>query len=141
VVRFPDGGAACVALAETTPQSMTVGGVGFAGVALRYVRAHADLNDLSGLGVAHVDGVADFAEPTTFRLRRDLAGCVRLTTGAGVTLKKEWLGGVRRIDALALSGDWVDVTKACGSCDIPAGVVREWAGRNERTLVDFRLSR
>ncbi len=140
-VRFPDGGVACVAVAETTPKSMTVGGVDFAGVALRYARAHADLNDLSGLGVAHVGGVADFVEPTTFRLRRDLAGCVRLTTGAGVTLNKEWLGGARRIDALALSGDWVDVTKACGSNDIPAGVVREWAGRNERTLVDFRLSR
>ncbi len=140
-IRFPDGGAACVAPAETTPKTMTVAGVDIDGVGLRYARLSSDRSEVCGLGVTRVAGIVDFAEPTAFRLARAAEGGLRVTTAAGVTLSTEWIGGAaRRIEALALSGDWVDVTRACGAGVIPGGVVREWALRNERTLVDFRVA-
>ena len=141
-IRFPDGSAACVAPAETTPRTMSLDGVAVEGVGLRYARLDSDRSDVSGLGVTRVEGLVDFAEPTTFRLTREAGGSARLTTGTGATLSTDWLGGAaRRIDVRALSGDWVDVTQTCGPSAIPVDVVQTWARRTERTLVDFRVSR
>jgi hypothetical protein len=64
------------------------------------------------------------------------------TTDVGVALTAEWLGGpARRIEALALGGEWRDVTGDCWDYVIPPEVVRRWSRQNERSLVTFRLSR
>lgn len=140
-VKMPDGGTACVAPAETTPKKLTVGGIEVEGSELRYARLQSDLSDVCGLGVIHVAGIAEFCEPGIFRLTREADGSSRVTTNTGVSLTVDWLGGAaRRIEARTLNGDWADVTESCGATTIPAGVVREWSQRNERTLIDFRLA-
>ncbi|HRF47411.1 MAG TPA: DUF2264 domain-containing protein [Anaerolineales bacterium] len=141
-IRFPDGGAAWLALAETLPTTTTVAEVAIDGIGLRYARVSADRGDVCGLGVTRVAGIAEFAEPTAFRLRRAAEGSVRVATATGVALSPDWLGGAaHRVEVLTLSDDWVDVTRDCGASAISGAVVRHWAERHERTLVDFRVSR
>ncbi len=141
LVHLPDGGAAGVALAETTPPTMAVGGVVVEGAGLRYARVQPERSGVCGLGVTRVAGVVEFSAPATFRLTREPDGRARLTTNAGAALAADWLGApIRRIEARPLTGAWVEVTDECGAAAIPAGLVRAWAARTERTLVEFRLS-
>ncbi|MGQ0603656.1 MAG: DUF2264 domain-containing protein [Anaerolineales bacterium] len=140
-IKLPDGGTACVVPAETTPKKLTVGGIDVEGAGMRYARVQPDLSDVCGLGVTHVAGIVEFSEPGTFRLTREADGSSRLTTNTGVSLTTDWLGGAARcIEAHTLNGDWADVTERCGATTIPTDVVREWSQRNERTLIDFRLT-
>jgi hypothetical protein len=64
-----------------------------------------------------------------------------VTTNTGFSLNDQWLSGpVRRIDALTLDKQWQDVTAQSKQDSIPAQLVQEWSERNQRTLVDFRIS-
>jgi len=91
--------------------------------------------------VTHISGITTFSEPGTFRIKRTPDGMIRITTNTGVSFADQWLGGsVKRIEVLTLDHQWLDVTAQCQHDSIPLEVVREWQGRNQRTLVDFRIN-
>jgi hypothetical protein len=140
-IRLPNGKAALVAPGETTPKHVTLNGVEAEGRDMRYVQASKDLNEICGLGVTHISGLATFIEPATFRLRRTPDGTIRVTTDTGFSLTEQWLGGqAPRIEAMSLDHQWMDVTANCQSGSVPDPVVKDWSDRNQRTLVDFRIS-
>jgi hypothetical protein len=140
-VTLPDGKVALVAPGETTPNHATVNGLDIEGIDIRYVQVSNDANEISGLGVTHLTGIATFDKPATFRLQRLADGSIRVTTNTGISLNDQWLnGGVRQIEALSLDKQWQDVTAHCQSGSIPTELVRKWSDRNQRTLVDFRVS-
>ena len=96
---------------------------------MRYVQVSRDLNEISGLGVTILSGLATFLEPATFRLKRTPEGMIRVTTNTGFSLTDQWLGGQARcIEALTLDHQWLDVTANCQSGSVPAssspGMVR-----------------
>ena len=140
-VTLPDGEMAFVAAGETVPTTVTLGRIKFGGAGVRYARLKPDLSEACGLGLTRVAGMASFSGPATFRLTREAGHTARVTTDAGLWLEAEWLGGAaRRIEVRTLEDDWIDVTGRCEPNAIPVELVREWSGRNERTLVDFRVS-
>lgn len=139
-IRLPDGKLAMVAPGETTPKHTTVHGMDVAGIRVRYVQVSKDLNELCGLGITHLAGLATFSEPATFRLKRTPAGEVRVTTNTGLSIMEQWLNGrARCVEALTLDNQWLDVTADCDSASIPTQLVKQWSDRNQRTLVDFRI--
>jgi hypothetical protein len=108
---------------------------------MRYVQVTGDLNEISGLGVTQISEIATFLEPGTFRLKRTSDGTARVTTDTGFSLTDQWLRGpVRRIEAQTLNNQWLDVTANCQSGAVPLPLVQEWSDRNQRTLVEFRIS-
>jgi hypothetical protein len=108
---------------------------------MRFVQVTRDLNEICGLGVTDISGLATFVEPATFRLKRTSDGTLRVTTDTGFSLADQWLGGhVRRVEAMTLDHQWMDVTANCQSGSVPLQVVQEWSDRNQRTLVDFRIN-
>ncbi len=140
-VTLPDGSLALVAPGETTPKRATIHGLEIEGISLRYVQVSNDSNQIAGLGVTHIQGIAFFEKPATFRLKRTSEGKIRVTTNTGISLKDQWLNGqVGCIEALTLDNQWLDVTAQCQSGSIPTQLVQEWSDRNQRTLVDFRIS-
>ncbi len=140
-VSLPDGRSALVAPGETAPKRATVNGLEVEGNHLRYVQVSKDLNEICGLGLMHIADVATFHEPATFRLKRISNSTIRMTTDTGFSLTDQWLDGEARcIEALTLDNQWLDVTAQCQGSSIPLQVVQEWSDRNQRTLVDFRIS-
>jgi hypothetical protein len=139
-LTLPDGSSALVAPGETTPRQARIHGLDVKGSSLRYVRVSDDSNEISGLGVTHIAGIATFDKPATFRLERNLENTIRLTTNTGISLTAEWLNREpRSIEALTTGGQWLDVTAYCQSGAIPTQLVQEWSDRNQRTLVNFRI--
>jgi hypothetical protein len=140
-VTLPDGSLALVAPGETTPKRATIHGLEVEGISLRYVQVSNDLNEISGLGATHIRGIASFDKPATFRLKRTSEDKIRVTTNSGISLNDQWLKGPAGcIEALTLDNQWLDVTAQCQSGSIPTQLVQEWSDRNQRTLVDFRIS-
>jgi hypothetical protein len=140
-LTLPDGAAAFVALGDVPPGATTLHGIAVEGEGMRYARLAQDHHDLCGLGVTQVAGIVAFSTPATFHLRRNADGSVHLTTNVAASPVTGWLGGpIRRVEVLALNGEWKDVTQHCEGNAIPAKLVREWSGRNERTLVEFRVN-
>ena len=140
-VCLPNQRTAMIAPSETTPKHATIQGIDVEGIQMRYVQVAKDLNEVCGLGLTQISGVATFFEPAAFRLKRTANDGARLTTNTGVSLTSQWLNGdVRCIEALSLDNQWLDVTDQCESGSIPNRLVREWSDRNQRTLVDFRIS-
>jgi hypothetical protein len=140
-VSLPDGKMAMVAPGETTPRQTAVHGIDIGGVRVRYIQMSQDWNEICGLGPTHLAGLATFSEPATFRLKRTPGSGVRVTTNTGLSLSEQWLNGqARRVEALTLDGQWLDVTADCESAAIPTRLVKAWSDRNQRTLVDFRIS-
>jgi hypothetical protein len=140
-ISLPDESTALVAPGETTPKHVSVHGVEVEGIHLRYVRMSKDLSEIDGLGLTQISGVATFSEPAAFRLQRISQGQVRLTSNTGISLTKEWLHrDARCVEALSVDNQWLDVTDQCQAGSIPAGLVKEWSDRNQRTLVDFRIT-
>ena len=130
-----------VAPGETTPKRATLNGIEIEGKHMRYVQMTTDLNEVCGLGLAQISGLAIFSEPGTFHLKRTPDGTIRVTTNTGISLTDQWLGRpARRIEALTLDNQWRDVTEYCQHGSIPVEVVQEWTERNQRTLVDFRVN-
>ena len=140
-VSLPDGRLALVAPGETTPKRATLHGVEVEGTFIRYFQMTPNLNEVCGLGLTHISGVATFDNSAAFRLRRSSNGEFLVTTNTGISLTAQWLGGqARRIEALTLDNLWLDITTQCQRSSIPHHVVQEWSERNQRTLVDFRVS-
>jgi hypothetical protein len=140
-VHLPNGGLALVAPGETTPKHVSINGMEVEGGPMRYVHMTKDLNEVCGLGIAQLSGLASFDEPATFRLNRISENTIRLTTNSGVSLGDLWLrGDVRCVEALNLDNQWIDVTASCSPDSVPSQLVQEWSERNQRTLVDFRIS-
>ena len=140
-IRFADGRSAAVAPGETMPKHVTVNGIEAEGKGIRTVEVSKDLNEISGLGVTNLSGLATFIDPATFRLKRTPDGTIRMTTDTGFSLTDQWLGGKARcIEALTLDQEWMDVTANCQSGSVPGQVLQEWSERNQRTLVEFRIT-
>jgi hypothetical protein len=140
-ITLPDDGIALVAPGETTPKHVTLNGVDIEGPNMRYIQMKKDLNEVYGLGVTHIAGLANFYEPATFRLNRLTNGTIQVMTNTGISLLDHWLDGqARYIEALTLDNQWLDITTQCQGSSIPHHVVQEWSERNQRTLVDFRVS-
>jgi hypothetical protein len=140
-VSLPDGRVAFVALGETRPNRITIQGIDMEGARLRYAQMTTDLNELCGLGVTQMAGIARFSAPATFRLKRQPNGSIRVTTNTGISLADQWLrGGVHCIEVKAPDQQWVDVTTLCSNGSIPPEVVQEWSDRSQRTLVEFRIN-
>ena len=139
-VFFPDGERALVALGAEPPRTVTLGGLDIAGDGVRCVRVKRESGEVCGLNLTQVIGVAKLSAPGTLRLVRE-AGGARVTTDVGVALSAEWLGGTaRRVEAKSLDGEWVNVSERHANNTISPELVNEWSRRNERTLVEFRLS-
>src|SRR5215213_7917149 len=83
-VTLPDGKAALVAPGETTPRRATIHGLEVEGMGLRYVQVSGDANQICGLGVTHIQGIASFGQPATFRLQRSSGDSIRMTTDTGI---------------------------------------------------------
>lgn len=140
-ISLPDRGMALVAPGETTPKQVTVNGMDVEGARLRYVQVSQDWNEISGLGVTHLSGLATFSEPAVFRLKRLSEKIIYLTTNTGISFTEEWLkGSARCMEAKTLNKEWHDVTNRCQSNSIPLPLVQEWSARNQRTLADFRIT-
>ena len=140
-LTLPDGSLAMVAPGETTPRQTTVHGLEIHGSGIRFVQVSNDSSEISGLGVTRIAETVSFDQPATFRLRRASEGTIRVTTNTGLSLAQPWLNGkARRIEALTLDKQWLDVTAHCQTGSIPTQVVQEWSDRNQRTLADFRIN-
>jgi hypothetical protein len=132
---------ALVAPGETTPKRVTVNGLDVEGSSIRYVQVAEDLNEISGLGLVHLSGIASFDKPATFRLQRTSENTIRVTTNTGVLLTTQWLGRkARHVEASTLDNRWLDITTDCASGSIPTRLVQEWSDRNQRMLAEFRIS-
>jgi len=140
-VSLPDGTVAIIAPGETTPKRVSLNGLEVEGTHLRYVQASKDLNEICGLGVTHLAGLATFDEPATFRLKRSSNGTVHARTNTGLSFTDQWLGGPARcIEVKTLDERWQDLTAQCQGSSLPLRLVQEWSERNQRTLVDFRIN-
>jgi hypothetical protein len=140
-ISLPDGRSAFVAPGETTPKRVTVNGIEVEGSQMRYIQMSEDLNDICGLGLTHIAEITTFHEPATFRLKRTPNGAIRVTTNTGFSLADQWLGSdIRSIEVMTLDNQWIDVTTQCQHASVPLQVVHEWSDRNQRTLVDLRIS-
>jgi hypothetical protein len=140
-INLSNQGMALVAPGETTPKRVTVNGIDVEGIRLRYVQVSKDWDEIRGLGVTHLSGLAAFSEPATFHLRRTSKKIIHLTTNTGVSLTEEWLKGAARcMETKTLNNEWHDVTDRCQPNSIPPQLVQEWSARNQRTLVDFRIT-
>jgi hypothetical protein len=140
-VTLPDGARAFVAVGDQLPASVTLDGVAFGGPALRHVYVSAGLEQVAGVGLLEAAGVVQCEAPASVSLAR-AAGAVSGMTDAGLSLAEAWLGGPARASALrGLDGAWHDVTACCDNTHLPGRLVREWAERTQRGLVEFRMER
>ena len=140
-ISLPDGRSALVAPGETTPKRAKVNGVEVEGPAIRYIQASKDSDEVCGLGLTHITGLASFDKPSTFRIKRSSNNSVHVTTDAGFSLNEGWLqGSTRSMEALSLDNQWLDITAYCEQSSVPHQVVQEWSERNQRTLVEFRIN-
>lgn len=140
-INLPDGRTALVAAGESTPRHVTINGIDFDGKQLRYIQVTKDLNEICGLGIKHIAGIASFSGPATFRIKRAVDNAIHVTTNTGISFTDSWLRGQgHKIEANTLDHCWVDVTALCQNGSIPLEVVQEWSDHNQRTLVDFRMS-
>jgi hypothetical protein len=140
-VSLPDHSLAFVAPGETTPKHARIHGVDIEGASLRYVRVSKDLNEIDGLGLTQIAGIAVMAEPATLRLERMLNGQVQVTIDTGISLSGTWLReDARCVEVMSLDHQWQDVTGHCHVGSIPTQLVKEWSERNQRALVHFRIT-
>jgi hypothetical protein len=137
-VQLGPGEAAFVAAGQHRPARAEPGGLIFEGPGLRYARAAAHGGELCGLGVARVAGAITFEQPATFRLRREAPGLARIWTDAGLRLDPGWLGGEpRRVAAIGLEGQAIDLSADCPAGAISQAVVARCAAELEREVIEF----
>ena len=140
-VNLPDGRSAVVAPGETTPQQVIVNGLELEGKRLRYVQISEDMSEISGLGATHIAGVVDFYEPAIFRLQRSANGTIHISTNTGFSLTEQWIKNqFQRVEVMTLDHQWMDITAQCQPNSVAQQLVNEWSDRNQRTLVNFRIS-
>jgi hypothetical protein len=140
-VTLPDGRSTFVAPGETAPQQIKLNEIELEGTKVRYVQVAVDLNEICGLGITRIAGIAEFCVPARFRIRRQANGTIHVTTDAGISLTEPWLHEkIRCVEAMTLDHQWVDVSEHCLEGVIPHGLVQAWSDHNQRTLVEFRIS-
>jgi hypothetical protein len=140
-VTLPDREMAWIALGDETPGLVEAAGVTAEGVGLRLLRVTPGAGRICGVGILSVTGVARLAAPGVLDLLRQPGGAIHVKTEAGVSLAEAWLGGgIRRAEVLTPGGEWADVSSQCRQTEIPAALVQEWAHRNQRRLIEFRLT-
>jgi hypothetical protein len=138
--NLPDDEMIIAPLGFETVDVLLIGHLEVRGTSLRCVRIKRDASEICGMNISEVNGVVQLCEPATIQLKRGLNGQAYLSTSSGLTLAEGWLGGSpRRVEAKTLAGEWEDVSRRCAGGEIPASLVAEWARRNERTLIEFRV--
>jgi hypothetical protein len=141
-VTWPDGDTAWAALGETPPRHVELAGVAAEGEGLRCLRLSRDAQRICGFGLLRLGGIATLEAPGVLELAREADGAVTVKTDVGLSLAEAWLGGaIRRAETLTRAGEWIDVSDRCREASLPGSLVKEWAERNQRNLVEFRLSR
>lgn len=150
-VTFADGERAFVSLANEPPTRILLSSaqrerenapIEIHGERIRCVRIRANAQSVCAIGVSHIAGICEAEAPGTFQLGWLGDGTGHVTTNIGLQVAAHWFGGnVQRVQVRTLDEAWVDVTEKCSKNMLPTALVREWAERNERTLVEFRLSR
>lgn len=149
-LAFSDGSAAFVSLANVLPTEIEIAGRTVTGEEIRHVRINAEASEVIGRGVTSVAGICELERSGTVRVSRETArlaeniesNVTRLLTNAGIAVNAEWTNGTAtQVHVRALGGEWVDVTERCRGNAVPHPLVREWSKRNERALVEFRLTR
>lgn len=139
-VNLGDEEQAIVALGDELPPRVRLGEFNVVGRDLRYVRVQSNGAEFSGSGVTEIEGVARFAAPAIFSLRRGEGGAILMSTNVGVELDPHWLQGtIRKIEARKPDGEWVDTGKAETPKTIPPELVAEWSERTGLQLVEFRV--
>ena len=140
-VTLPDGKLALVAPGETTLKDATIHRTAVHGPAIRYVQMSPDLDEICGLGLTHIAGIASFSESASFRFKRTPDREIHLTTNTGVDLNENWIGvPARLVEVKDLQDRWLDVTERCHNGSIPVEEVNVWKQRNQRSLVEFRIN-
>ncbi len=140
-ITLPDGEEAFAALGDALPGVASLGGIAFEGDGLRCVRVSRGAERICGLGLRRAAGIVSLSAPGTLCLRRAADKTLHVTTSAGLSLSEAWAGGpIRRAEALALGGEWADVTSECQGTTLPSELVQRWSHQNERSLIQFRLS-
>jgi hypothetical protein len=135
------GRSAFISPGETAPKQITFNGIELEGMKFRYAQMTDDLNEICGLGITRIAGLAEFSAPATFRLRRHENGSLHVTTNAGISITDQWMQQtIRCVEAMTIDHQWIDVTKRCSSDSIPSELVQEWSERNNRKLVEFRIN-
>jgi hypothetical protein len=90
------------------------------GEGMRCLRIGRDATYVCGLGVSNLSGIVSLTNPGTLRLIRNEDRTVLVTTDAGLSLTRDWLGGTaQRIEVLTLDDEWMDVTHKCHDNNIP----------------------
>lgn len=141
-LTLPDGESAYVSLANELPSIINIENHAIQGEGIRCVRVNPASGYVLGMGITRITGICELDSSGTFQLKRESDGVFRVTTNAGFRLAAEWLRGTAsKIESQALDSTWLDVTDACTENHVPQGVVQEWAKRNDRTLIEFRLTR
>jgi hypothetical protein len=108
---------------------------------MRCLRIGRDANYVCGLGVSNLSGIVSLTNPGTLRLIRNEDRTVLVTTDAGLSLTRDWLGGTaQRIEVLTLDDEWMDVTNKCHDNNIPPELVQACSQAQERVLVQFGLT-
>lgn len=140
-VHLPDGSTSLVAPGQSRIDYTRVEEIEVRGEPLRYVRLSRDRDEVAGMGVTQVSGVADFEGPATFALRRISPAEVHLATSTGVFLSGEWLGqDARSIQARGRNDQWLDVSRRCNAAEIPTELVKDLANCYQRSLVELRIT-
>jgi hypothetical protein len=138
---LPNGELVYVGLGEEAASSLLLGDFNISGANLRLVHLRPDGGELCGMGIREVDGIVNLSSPGAIHILRRASGEALVTTDTGLALSDGWLGGVpQRVEVQALDGRWIDVTSKCAGASIPAELVREWSGVNERTSIVFRIT-
>ena len=140
-VTFPDNERAYISLSDAPPAQIELNGVTASGATLRCVWLNSDSGSIIAIGATTLAGICTLDADGTVQLKRT-DNSASIITSTGLRVNEKWFGGVAsKVEARTLDDSWVDVTNACEKNQLPAALVREWSKRNERTLVEFRVTR
>lgn len=139
-VKLPNDERAYISLANELCTQIQIGGDTLTGDAIRFARVSA--GHVVTDGVTNFPGVFELNTAGIVELARENENTVRVLTNTGIKVSEQFLGGMSQcIQGRALDGTWVDLDGRTLNNIIPNSVVKEWTKRNERTLVEFRLTR
>jgi hypothetical protein len=140
-VSLPNGEIAYVSLGDHPDRMVRLGEFTLEGSDMRLARLKPDGSSLCALNIQRAVGIAKLESPGTLALHRDGPDEASLATDTGLTISEAWLGSrIQRVEVQELGGDWTDITEKCSGGAISHELVQEWSARNERSLVQFRIS-
>ncbi len=140
-LTLPDGELAYVDLRDAPANSVRLGDFLLEGTELRLARLRPDGSQLCAVNLLRAGGLLELERPATLQLRRDKDNQIDLITDAGLALAPAVLDTMPcRIQVQTTGGELIDVTGECRQAAIPDAVVQNWSGRNERSLIHFRMT-